>query len=167
MEIALSDVGDDMDDGRFDLRALGYSGWRGIVRPAMTVESPSANEVVEGEESSSEVEESVKSEQKQHALGTLFQGHFALFPFHSFLHLRQALLPFPLTVSLRTFDSLCGSLYPSPSQTSTSPRIQTAVVDVVADIGQRVFHAPTTALTRAAPSSLHSSSNFTSAILSY
>lgn len=133
----------------------------------MASESPRAKEVVESEETSSEVEESVKAERKQHALGTLFRSRFALRPFHLFLHLRRALLPFPLTVSLRTFDSLCGAPYPSQSQTFTGPRIQTAVVDVVADVGQRDFHGPATASTGAAPFPLPSSSNFTSSILLY
>lgn len=163
----LSDAGDDVDDGRFDPRALGYPGWQEIVRPATTIESPRAKEVVEGEESSSEVEESVKARRKQHALGTLFRSHFAFRPFHPLLHVRRTLHPWSLIVWPRSFETLCGAPSPSPSWTFTGPRIKMTIVHAVADVGQHDFHTLTTASTGAVPFLLPSPSNFTSTIQSY
>lgn len=76
----LFDVGDDVKNGRFDPRGLKYLGWKKIVYPETTIKSPRAKEVVEGEELSLNVEESVKAERKQHALGTRLRSHFAFAP---------------------------------------------------------------------------------------
>lgn len=60
MEVALSNVGDGVDDRHFDPRASEHPRWRGGVCPVKTLESPRPYDEQPGVGSTSDVEERVK-----------------------------------------------------------------------------------------------------------